>query len=601
MSGSRRHADAPTRRKGGQSARKRPAGNGRHTQLLFCLLFAFALVAGRLIWIQGFSASAYADKAFQQRLKDIELPPQRGTIYDREGEPLAVSMEARTVFVSPNQVRDKEAVAKALAETIGGDIEDYRKKLAKDSGFEYVARKVEMNQAKALEDLGLQGVGFLDDYRRLYPSGELACQVLGFVGVDDKGLAGIEAQYDDQLAGVPGVILGERDPQGGPIPGGIQKEIAPTNGHDVVLTIDKDIQYEAQVQLTKAVKEFHAKSGNVLVMNPRTGEIYAMASTPGFNPNDYGKAKPTATRNKVVCDAYEPGSTMKCMTASTVVDKGLFKPETKLDLPPTINVGGRTIHESHGRGSVRWSLTDIVTHSSNVGTVKLGLKLGAQGLYDGFSAFGLTEKTGIDFPGEAKGWLPETSQWSASSIGNIPFGQGVSVTALQLARALGAVANEGELVTPHLLLDLPNAPKDEPVWPKRRAIKKETAADVTEMLTHVVTEGTGTEAAVAGYTVAGKTGTAQKALPNGGGYAGGKYVGSFIGFLPAEDPQVLVLVTLDEPSSGYYGGTCAAPAFSRIAQFAVAHLKIPPSSNGGQKVDVKEKGVGQVSGAPAPD
>lgn len=576
--------------------RARPRAGARHAVLLVIFLAAFGLVGLRLVWVQAIAAPKLAEKAFNQRLKDIELPPRRGTIYDREGEPLAVSIEAKTVFVSPNQIKDKEGVAKALQSTLGGDIKTYRKKLAKDSGFEYIARRVDMDRATALQNLELEGVGFLDDYRRMYPSGELACQILGFVGIDDRGLAGIEAEYDEVLGGVPGVLLGERDPQGRPIPGGIQKEIDPTHGHDVVLTIDKDIQYEAQVELDRAVKEWGAKSGSVIIMNPRNGEIYAMASTPGFNPNHYAKAKATAIRNKPVSDAYEPGSTLKALTASTVIERGLFTPKSMFDLPPTLKVGGRTIHEAHGRGAVRWSLTDIVTNSSNVGTVKLGLKLGEQGLYSGLKDFGLTEKTGIDFPGEAMGWLPAPNQWSASSIGNIPFGQGVSVTPLQLARAISAIANDGMLPTPHFLLDVPNSDEDLPGWPQRRAITAKTAGQVSKILEAVVTDGTGKDAAVAGYSVAGKTGTAQKALPGGRGYAGGKYVGSFIGYLPVEDPQVLICVTMDEPTNAIYGGTVAAPTFSKLGAFTVAHLKVPPSTaSAGSKVESGTAGVGKVS------
>lgn len=581
--------------------RARPRAGARHAVLLVIFIAAFALVGLRLVWIQAIAAPKLSEKAFNQRLKDIELPPRRGTIYDREGEPLAVSIEAKTVFVSPNQIKDKEGVAKALESTLGGDIKEYRRKLAKDSGFEYIARRVDMDRVSALQSLDLKGIGFLDDYRRMYPSGELASQLLGFVGVDDKGLAGIESEYDDVLGGVPGVLLGERDPSGRPIPGGIQKEIDPTHGHDVVLTIDKDIQYETQMELNRAVKKWGAKSGSVIIMNPRNGEIYAMASTPGFNPNRYSEAKANAIRNKPVSDAYEPGSTLKALTASAVIERGLFTPKSMFDLPSTIKVGGRTIHEAHSRGAVRWSLTQIVTHSSNVGTVKLGLKLGEQGLYDGLKAFGLTEKTGVDFPGEAKGWLPPPSQWSPSSIGNIPFGQGVSVTPLQLSRAIAAIANEGMLPTPHLLLDVPNG--DEPArgWAQRRAVSAEVAGQVSEILRAVVTKGTGAEAAVEGYSVAGKTGTAQKAIP-GRGYAGGTYVGSFIGYLPVEDPQVLVCVTIDEPTNAIYGGTVAAPTFAKLAAFTVAHLKVPPSTAREQSQDASAApDVGPVSDAVSRD
>ena len=546
--------------------------------LVLTFAFAFLMVAGRLVWIQVVEAPAYAARAKAQRMRDVELAPRRGTIYDREGEPLAVSVEAKTVFASPPQVLDKEATAAGLAKVLGGEESEYLEKLTSDAGFVYLARKVDLDRATELAELDLDGIGLIDDFQRLYPSGELACQVLGFVGVDDVGLAGLEKRYESLLGGTPGVVMGERDPQGRPIPGGIQKAIDPVHGQDIVLTIDKDIQYETQVELVHIVEKWGAKSASAVVMNPRNGEIYAMATAPGFNPNRYGEADADAIRNRPATDAFEPGSTLKSLTAAAVIEEGLYTPESMFNLPSTIKVGGRTIHEAHGRAAVRWSLTDIVTNSSNVGTVKLGLKLGEDGLYQAFSDFGLTEVPGTDFPGTTMGWLPPTDQWSASSIGNIPFGQGVSVTPLQLSRSIAAIANDGMLTTPHFLLDAPQSDDPAPTWERRRAITADTASQVTKMLEAVVTEGTGASAAVPGYTVAGKTGTAQKARPGGGGYKGGGYVGSFIGYLPAEDPQVLICITVDQPTNAIYGGVVAGPSFSRIGRFAVSHLKIPPSS-----------------------
>jgi len=558
--------------------RKKAAHAGRFSFLLAALAFAFLAVAARLVYLQVVAAPAYATRAADQRTRDITLAPRRGSIYDREGEPLAVSMEARTVYATPYAVEDPAGAATAIASVLGGDAATYEAKLRKDTGFVYIARKVDMERAAALEKLDLKGIDFLEDSRRSYPSGELACQVLGFVGIDDEGLSGVEKYYDELLAGQPGTILAERDPFGRPIPGGVMKSEDPVDGQNIVLTIDKDIQYQAQVELTAAVEKWKAKSGTIIVMDPRDGEIYAMASTPGFNPNDYGKATADATRNRAITDTYEPGSTVKSLTAAAVIDKGLFTPESMFSLPPSLKIGGRTIGEAHGRGTVNWSLSEIVTNSSNVGAVKLGMALGPKGLYEYFNKFGLTEKTGIDYPGEGQGWLPPTEDWSASTIGTVPFGQGISMTTVQLARALSSIANGGELPTPHFLLDLPDDPGADLVWPKRRAISAEAAATTTDVLQLVITEGTGEAAAVPGYDVAGKTGTAQKARTDGRGYAGGKYVASFSGFLPAEDAQVLIIVSLDEPSNAIYGGVVAAPVFSKLGAFSVSHLKIPPTS-----------------------
>lgn len=571
--------------------------SSRFLVLLVLCAVLLLMVAARLVFIQVIAAPKYAEKASAQRLRDVEISPRRGTIYDREGEPLAVSVEARTIYASPNAIKDKTGTAKALAASLGGDVATYQAKLNRKGWFVYIARKVDLAQAKSLEKLKLPGIGFLDDSRRMYPAGDLACQLLGFIGVDDSGLAGLEKQYQDVLGGTPGVLLGERDPYGRLIPGGVQKSIDAVDGHNIVLTIDKDIQYHAQLELAQAVKDWGAKSGSVIVMNPKNGELYAVASVPTFNPNDYGTAKADAIRSKPLVDSYEPGSTMKSLTAAAVIDRGVFTPESKLVLPPTLKIGGRTIHESHPRGTVNWTVTDIVTNSSNVGAVKLGMKLGADGLYEYFSRFGLTERTGIDFPGEAKGWLPPVSAWSASSIGNIPFGQGVSVTPIQLARAIGAIANKGVLATPHLLLDVPGDQSLKVSWPKRRSIDASAAETTTRMLESVVTEGTGKEAAMAGYVVAGKTGTAQKAIPGGRGYAAGKYVGSFIGYLPAEDPQLLICVTIDEPKNAIYGGTVAAPAFRRIAEFSVGHLKIAPTIRSQETTPAKTGSKGAKSNA----
>ncbi len=572
--------------------------NGRLSLLIVAFGVAFAIIAGRLVWIQAVVAAEYAERATSQRMRDVEIAARRGTIYDREGEPLAVSVEAPTVFASPRFVNNKQACAEALSATLGGDVEGYLAKLERETGFVYLARKADLervNELKTrLERLGVRGVGYLEDYRRLYPFGDLGGQVLGFTGLEDQGLAGLENQYDDVLAGTPGVIIGERDPQGlRPIPGGVQKEIAPVHGQDVVLTLDKDVQDFVESELERAVKKWGAKSGSAIVMNPRNGEIYAMATAPGFDPNRYAAANAERVRNRPLTDAYEPGSTLKCLTAAAVIEQGLYTPESKFRLPSTIRVGGRTIHEAHDRPAVRWSLTEIVTHSSNVGTVKLGLKLGKRGLYDALADFGITEAPATDFPGTTKGWLPRVEQWSAPTIGNIPFGQGVSVTQAQLARAISALANDGVMTTPHFLLDVPRSDAPKATWATKRAVSAETAGQVTRMLEAAVVVGTGASAAVKGYNVAGKTGTAQKARADGKGYRGGGYVGSFVGYLPSEDPQLLVCVSIDRPTKAIYGGVVAGPSFSRIATFAASHLKIKPSSK--ESIAAVRKGVKKVS------
>ncbi len=564
----RKRAAAPVRSRG-------PVGQGRIIPLFLLLAVMLTGIAARLVWVQTVQAGQFAAQAEKQRTRELVLSPRRGSILDREGEPLAKTVDAKTIYAVPHAVKDATGTANALAGVLGGDPATYLRALRRSSSFSYIARKVDLDRASAVEKLKIEGIGFLEDSRRTYPSGELACQVLGFVGIDDDGLSGLEKYYDEVLAGQPGRVLAERDPYGRPIPGGVMESIDPVDGRSITLTIDRDIQYEAHVELAEAVRKFGAKSGSILVMDAKTGEIYAMASWPYFDPNDYGKADAKAVRNRVITDAYEPGSTVKAFTAAAAIDQKLADPTTMYSLPSTLKVGDRTIHESHARGAVTWSLTEIVTKSSNVGAVKIGIQLGKDRLYDYFQRFGLTEKTGVDYPGEAKGWLPPPAQWSASSIGNVPFGQGISMTVLQLGRAFGALGNGGTLVTPHFLVRRSGDATDT-AWPTRRAVPAATAGTTRDMLRAVVTDGTGSAAKVVGYDVAGKTGTAQKALPNGLGYAAGAYISSFAGFLPATDPRLVIIVTIDEPTKGYYGGTVAAPSFARLAKFSVAHLKIPP-------------------------
>ena len=569
----------PSRRAAGAS-KERSARTGRFSLLLMALAAVLLVIAGRLIQIQLISGPEYAAAAAEQRTRDLEIAAERGFILDRESEVLAESIEARSIYAVPSSVADKAGTARALAGILGGDEAGYLARLSKDATFVYVARKVDVDTAQAVQSLGIAGLGYLKDSKRLYPSNEIACQVLGFVGVDDEGLSGLELYYEDLLAGTPGRLIGERDSAGKvAIPGAATFQEDPVDGEDIVLTVDKDIQYQTQMALDEAVEKWDAKGGSVVIMDPTNGEILAMASSPSFNPNRFGEYDEATYRNRPVVDTYEPGSTIKTFTAAAVIDSGLFSPDSMFSLPPTLKVGGRTIHESHPRGTVNWSLTEIVTNSSNIGAVKLGMALGEDGLYEYFTRFGLTEKTGIDYPGETTGWLPPPEQWSASSIGTIPFGQGVSVTTLQLSRALAVVANGGELVTPHLLKEVPEAPDLELSWPEERSLDASTCAAMRSVLTDVVNEGTGEAAAVDGYQVAGKTGTAQKARTDGqSGYAAGKYVASFSGFLPAGDPRVLIVVCIDEPSNAIYGGTVAAPTFSKLAAYCVDHLKIPPGA-----------------------
>ncbi len=562
--------------KGADRERRRRSFELRLTVIFVFMGALLVAIATRLVFVQVVEARELSAKAEKQRLHEMVLPARRGSIFDREGQPLAVTTDAKTVYAVPTQVKDATATARVIARVIGGSETDYLARLHHHGSFVYIARQLDLAHADALEKLDLAGIGFLDDSRRTYPGGNLAAQVLGFVGVDGTGLAGIEEEYDSVLAGKPGRLVAERDPQGNLIPGGIVAAQNAVDGQDVYLTIDKDVQYQAQLDLAAAVKKFGARGGSVLVMDPRDGSILAIASTPYFDPNQFATASQDAMRNKAITDTYEPGSTIKSFTAAASIDTSLFTPESMFRLPPTLTVGGRVIHDAETRGTVDWSLAQIVTESSNIGAVKVGEALGKSRILEYFSRFGLGQRTGVDFPGEASGYLPPAAAWSPSTMGNVPFGQGLSVTPLQLARGLSAIANGGTLVVPHFLYRQGSVPATFPPS-ATRIISKETAKATTAMLTDVVKYGTGTAAAVPGYQVAGKTGTAQKPNPKGGGYLKGVYVSSFAGFLPAGDPQLLIVVTIDSPKSGMFGGTVAAPTFSKLAQFCIAHLRIPPA------------------------
>ncbi|MBS3974880.1 MAG: penicillin-binding protein 2 [Actinobacteria bacterium] len=550
---------------------KSTSGSGRFIFLWVAVTLALLAISARLVELHVIEAPAFAKLAEEQRTRDLELLPRRGTIFDREGEPLAISVEARSIYASPRFVKDPAATAKSLSTILGGNAAEYEEKLRRDAGFVYIARKVDIERANALKELDLAGIGFLDDSRRVYPFGELAAQVLGFVGVDNIGLTGIEKQYDDVLAGTPGRIIAERDPSGRPIPGGVSHTELPVDGEDIQLTIDKDIQHKAQMVLAETVKSSGAIGGNVIVMDANDGSIYAMASYPGFDPNNFRSADQSAVRNRALTDVYEPGSTLKALTVAAAIDRGLFTPESVFDLPATIQIGGRTIGEARRREFARMDLTEILAFSSNVGSVKLGMAMGPETLYDYFDRFGLNEAPGIDFPGQSRGVLIPVDQWSPSTLGTLTYGQGISLTPMQLARAMCAIANGGTLPAPHLLSSADGAQTTGP-----RAISESTSATMREMLVSAVTSGTGSAAAMPGYSVAGKTGTALKIKEDGSGYAKGKYIASFAGFLPAGDPQVVILVNIDEPGGNAFGGVVAAPAFRRIAEFVVSHIGISP-------------------------
>ncbi len=560
--------------------------------LLGAVLISLLGLGVRLGYVQGARSDEYGDIANRQRLRHIVLPPTRGAIYDHAGRELALSIPARTLYANPRQITDPEGVARVLAPILDRPLEELTERLHRDKGFVYLARRVDVAVAEKVEGLGLVGVGALDEASRFYPGGGLASTVLGLVGTDAEGLGGLEFGYQDLLGGRPGFRVLEQDPLGRQIPQGTFQEEPPVAGSDLMLTIDRDIQFAAERALGRAVEETGADGGTVVVVDPRTGDILAMANAPGFDPNDPSTIEPDAMRNRAVVDIHEPGSVQKVVTAAAALEEGVVTPDSAYEIPSRYRVGGRDFRDAHPHPTSVLRFDEIIARSSNVGTIKVALALGAERLQTYLERFGFGRATGLGFPGEAAGLLPRTDRW-ATSLPTMAIGQGVSATALQMAQVYAALANDGVLAEPRLVTgwvdpdgDLHHAPAAR----TRRVVSAATAVQVREMMAKVVAEGTGTLAAVPGYLVGGKTGTAQKPSPSGG-YSG--HMASFYGVVPVRSPRLVIGVVLDQPSP-IWGGVVAAPVFREVGEAAVRILRIPPDALDGE-VPAPEQ---EVQGAP---
>ena len=450
--------------------------------------------------------------------------------------------------------------------------------LETEGTFAYVARQVDLDVAQRVDDLHLPGIGFLSVPKRYYPAGALASAVIGFVGIDGTGLAGLEAQYDSELAGIPGERTFEQS-DGQPIAQGIDVVKEPIDGTSLRTTLDREMQYQAQEALREAVDANGARSGTVIVMDVRTGDIYAMASYPWFDPNNYARVAakdPARLRNPAVTDAFEPGSVNKVITAAAAIESGTVSMTQRFRVPDSMKVDEYTIHDSHAHPIETMTLADIVAQSSNIGIAKVGSLVGETTLASYLNRFGFGRTTGLGFPGESEGIVPPLSDWSDASLATISYGQGVSVTPLQMASVYATVANDGVWVRPRLVsgtVDGSGASSPAPASPMKRVLQPQTASILTQMLAYAVESGTGTSAQISGYQVAGKTGTALKPSPRGGYYSD-RYVASFIGFLPAGDPRIVVAAILDEPAT-IYGGIAAATLFQQVARYAIRRLGIP--------------------------
>jgi cell division protein FtsI/penicillin-binding protein 2 len=546
--------------------------NRRIRGLLAVFALAFCAVLARAAWIQGVEGPSYEALASRQHRETIVLPAGRGTISDRIGEPLAIGEQATTVYADPLHVTDPKRAAIAAGKALHLDPDEvYDLITDRTRRFVYVRRKADPVAAAALERQQIPGLGFFAEERRAYPQGDVASHVLGYAGTDNRGLEGLERELDTQLAGRPGFETVIRDPNGRAID--VVTSRAERPGRNVRLTLDHEIQAHVEQVLTRTTRIWGARSATAIVMNPKTGAVLAMANAPTFDANRFGAAPAEIRRNRAVTDVYEPGSTFKIVTIAGALEDGIVTPRTSFVLAPTIQVADRVIHEAHTRSTMRMSVRQILYDSSNVGTITVAERLGAGRLASWIDRFGFGRRTDLRYPGESAGMVLPLDRWSGSTIGTVPIGQGIAVTPMQMVSAYAAIGNGGVMPHPHLIDRM--AGKRVRVGKGRRVVSARTAHRMMAMFRDVVLEGTGMEAAIPGYTVAGKTGTATKA--ENGRYVS-KYVASFVGLVPAKTPRLAILVMVDEPHGTIWGGVVAAPAFRDIARFALQYLSVPPDA-----------------------
>ncbi|HEY6695891.1 MAG TPA: penicillin-binding protein 2 [Solirubrobacteraceae bacterium] len=546
----------------------------RRIGFLFAVFLSLLLVGGaKAAWLGVVKAGTLKRAAATQQKADITVPARRGAIMDRDGIELAVSQPAVTIAATPYLVRDPAAVAARLAPLVDRREEDLIKQLARrDTGFVYLARRISPRRARRVQRMEIEGLEFIPEFKRIYPRDWMASQLLGVTGTDNHGLAGLEYSLDQHLHGTDGERKLTKDALGDTIDLRETKRTVP--GSDVRLTLDAAIQDRAEEVLAQVGEEYKPKGATAIVMDPRDGGILALANWPQVDANNPGDAPDYARQDRAIGATYEPGSTFKAFTVAGALEQGEVMPDTSFDLPPTMKVADREIGESHPVGYRTLTTAGILKESSNVGAIMIGQRLGADDFDKWVRRFGFGKPTGIDLPGEEQGIVLPVSQYSGASMGNLPIGQGIAVTPMQMATAYAALANGGILRPPHIVEDV--AGKAAPKPRGHRIISEATAASLRRMLEGVFGPGgTASGAGIDGYVMAGKTGTAEKPDETGG-YSKTKFVSSFVGFAPARRPKLLVAVMVDEPQGDIYGGTVAAPAFREITSFALQYLRIAP-------------------------
>jgi cell division protein FtsI (penicillin-binding protein 3) len=584
-------------------ANTRPDNSRQRTSLVVIVIVLWMFViGGRLAYLQIYQHEFLSDRARRQQQAAVEINGERGLIVDRQGRELAHSLEVESFFYEPGDKTDERAAAQALAPLVGTDAAALEAKLqeAKSSKrkFVWLARELEPEPAAKIKALNLKGVGSVKESKRYYPNGSLAAHVIGFVGLDDAGLAGIEGFQNASLKGDAGRLTVSRDARHHAFE---SAEVDPKSGQSIALTIDQNIQYQVERSIQSALATTHAKSAMAVALDPHTGDILALANAPTFDPNAAKDASADVRANKALQYIYEPGSTFKVVAYSGAIEERLVKPTDMIDCQMgSINVYGRTIHDSHPHGVL--TITEALAQSSNVAAIKLGMKLGDARLYDYVKRFGFGDKTRVELPGESKGILRPVNRWDKTSIGSIPMGQEIGVTPVQVAAAFATIANDGVRIAPHIIREVRDAagrvvPRDAPE--QRRVVSAETARTIRSMLEMVTLDGTAKAARLDGYTAAGKTGTAQKIDPKTHAYSKTKYVASFVGFAPVDNPAVVIIVVLDEPGTAIYGGTVAAPVFKEIAEQVLPYLGVAPDTDTKEVAPRQQEQIAELNHAAA--